>query len=299
MSQAIHTEQLTKRFGRIKAVDSVNLDVAEGAIYALVGQNGAGKTTTIKVLMNLMQATQGSAMVLGGDSRNIRGKSYAQIGYVSENQELPEWMKVGALLDYLRAFYPTWDKGLEQALVKQFDLQLNRRIKALSRGMKMKLGLASALAFHPRLIVLDEPFGGLDPLVRDQLIESLLERAAESTVFISSHDLAEIESFSSHVGYLEAGKLVFSEEMVSLTARFREVEVTTEPILTLPSPLPPTWLNARSSGAVVRFVESCFEEQGTLGEIQRLFPNATDVQFRPLSLRAIFLAMARKSGEAC
>src|SRR5215472_8885219 len=106
MPQAIHTEQLTKRFGRITAVDCVSLDVPEGALYAFVGQNGAGKTTTIKVLMNLIAATQGSAMVLGTDSRNIRGKSYTQIGYVSENQEIPEWMRVGSLLEYLRDSTP-------------------------------------------------------------------------------------------------------------------------------------------------------------------------------------------------
>src|SRR5205814_57565 len=189
MPQAIHTDQLSKHFGRVIALDRVNLDVQEGALYALVGQNGAGKTTTIKVLMNLIRATGGSAIVLGTDSHNIRGKSYTQIGYVSENQEMPEWMKTGALLKYLREFYSTWDSDLEQSLVKQFDLPLDRKIKTLSRGMKMKLALASALAFHPRLIVLDEPFGGLDPLVRDQLIESLLERAAESTVSISSRYL--------------------------------------------------------------------------------------------------------------
>jgi ABC-type multidrug transport system ATPase subunit len=298
MSMAIHTEQLTRRFGRITAVDCVNLDVPEGAIYALVGQNGAGKTTTIKILLNLVQATQGSATVLETDSRSIRGKSYAQIGYVSENQELPEWMKVKSLLGYLRDFYPTWDSALEQDLVKQFDLPLGRRIKTLSRGMKMKLALASALAFHPRLIVLDEPFGGLDPLVRDQLIEGLLERAAESTVFISSHDLGEIESFSSHVGYLEYGKLLFSEEMTDLARRFREVEVVTDAAVPVPSLLPASWLHPKSSGALIRFIDARFDEETTTAEIRRLFPNVRDVQFRALSLRAIFLAMARKSKEA-
>jgi ABC-2 type transport system ATP-binding protein len=297
MTPAIHTEQLTKRFGRLTAVDHINLDVPEGALYALVGPNGAGKTTAIKLLMNLIPATHGTATVLGTDSRQIRGKSYAQIGYVSENQEMPEWMKAGALLDYLRDFYPTWDSALEQSLVKQFDLPLDRKIKVLSRGMKMKLALASALAFHPRLIVLDEPFGGLDPLVRDQLIESLLERAAESTIFISSHDLAEIESFSSHVGYLESGKLLFSEEMSSLATRFREVEITTDSPLPLPSPLPSSWLQTKSSGALVRFIDSCFDEQTSASDIHRLFPTAKDIQFRALSLRAIFLAMARKSTE--
>ena len=297
MTAVIRTDALTKKYSRLTALDQVNLEVQEGAVYALVGQNGAGKTTAIKILMNLIHASQGTAQVLGADSRKIRGKSYNQIGYVSENQEIPEWMKVGALLDYLRDFYPTWDLALEQSLVKQFDLPLDRRIKALSRGMKMKLALAGALAFHPRLIVLDEPFGGLDPLVRDQLIEGLLERAAESTVFLSSHDLAEIETFASHVGYLESGKLLFSEDMTSLSTRFREIELTRDSDGPLPSSLPANWLQLKTSGAIVRFIDSRFDEQKIPSEIQRLFGTVKDVQYRALSLRAIFLAMARKSEE--
>jgi len=297
MTTVIRTDALAKKYRYVAALDHVDLEVQEGAVYALVGQNGAGKTTAIKILMNLISASEGTAEVLGTDSRNICGKSYAQIGYVSENQEIPEWMKVGALLEYLRDFYPTWDLALEQSLVKQFDLPLGRRIKALSRGMKMKLALAGALAFHPRLIILDEPFGGLDPLVRDQLIEGLLERAAESTVFLSSHDLAEIESFASHVGYLDSGKLVFSEEMTSLSTRFREVEVTRDADGPLPSQWPDNWLQAKTSGAVARFVDSRFDEQKTSTEINSLFGTVKDVQYRALSLRAIFLAMARKSEE--
>jgi ABC-2 type transport system ATP-binding protein len=298
MPSVIHTDRLTKRYRRLTALDRVKLEVSEGSVYALVGQNGAGKTTAIKILMNLISASDGSAEVLGTPSTHIRGKSYQQIGYVSENQEIPEWMKVGYLLDYLREFYPTWDVALEQSLIKQFDLPLDRKIKAVSRGMKMKLALASALAFHPRLIMLDEPFGGLDPLVRDQLIEGLLERATESTIFISSHDLAEIESFASHVGYLESGKLLFSEDMTSLSTRFREVEVTRQADSPLPSPLPDSWLQTKSSGPVVRFVDSRFDEQRTSTDIQRVFGSVKDTQFRPLTLRSIFLAMARKSEEA-
>lgn len=297
MTAVIRTDALTKKYRRVAALDHVNLEVQEGAVYALVGQNGAGKTTAIKILMNLIPASQGTAQVLGTDSRKIRGKFYAQIGYVSENQEIPEWMKVGALLDYLRDFYPTWDLALEQSLVKQFDLPLDRKIKALSRGMKMKLALAGALAFHPRLIILDEPFGGLDPLVRDQLIEGLLERAAESTVFLSSHDLTEIESFASHVGYLESGKLLFSEDMTSLSTRFREIELTRDSDGPLPSSMPANWLQPKTSGAIVRFIDSRFDEQKMPSEIQRLFGTVRDVQYRALSLRAIFLAMARKSEE--
>jgi len=298
MPSAIRTDKLTKRYRRVTALDRVNLDITEGSVYALVGQNGAGKTTAIKLLMNLMSASAGHAEILGTPATQLRGKSYTEIGYVSENQEIPEWMKVGYLLDYLREFYPTWDPALEHSLIKQFELPLDRKIKALSRGMKMKLALASALAFHPRLIILDEPFGGLDPLVREQLIEGLLERATESTIFISSHDLAEIESFASHVGYLESGKLLFSEDMASLSIRFREVEIIRHSDSPLPTALPDTWLQTKSSGAVVRFVDSRFDEQRATAEIARVFGSVRDTQFRPLTLRSIFLAMARKSEEA-
>jgi ABC-2 type transport system ATP-binding protein len=297
MTAAIQTQGLTKRYRRVSALDGVSLEVQEGALYALVGPNGAGKTTAIKILMNLVEATSGQAQVLGIDSKTIRGKSYTQIGYVSENQEIPEWMKVGALLEYLREFYPTWDQGLENTLVKQFELSRERKIKELSRGMKMKLALASALAFHPKLIVLDEPFGGLDPVVRDQLIEGLLERAAEATVFLSSHDLAEIESFASHVGYLEGGRLRFSEEMTSLAARFREVELTLEKQEGLTSSMPESWLQTKAAGRVVRFVESRFEEERTGAEIRRVFGDVKGVEYREMGLRAIFLAVARRGEE--
>jgi ABC-2 type transport system ATP-binding protein len=297
MTAVIQTEGLTKRYRNVYALDRLDLQVQEGAVYALVGPNGAGKTTSIKILMNLIAPTSGEAQVLGMDSKNIRGKSYTEIGYVSENQEIPEWMKVGTLLEYLREFYPTWDLDLEKSLVQQFELPRDRKIKALSRGMKMKLALASAMAFHPKLIILDEPFGGLDPLVRDQLIEGLLERAAEATVFLSSHDLAEIESFASHVGYLDEGKLRFSEDMTSLAARFREVELTLEKERALPSPLPENWLHAKTAGSVVRFVESRFEDERTSAEIRRVFGDVSAVEFRAMGLRAIFLAMARRATQ--
>ncbi len=297
MTAVIRTQELTKRYRSVSALDRLNLEVQEGALYALVGPNGAGKTTAIKILMNLIAATSGQAEVLGMDSKSIRGTSYARIGYVSENQEIPEWMKVGALLEYLRDFYPSWDQELESSLLKQFNLPRDRKIRALSRGMKMKLALASALAFHPKLIVLDEPFGGLDPLVRDQLIEGLLERAGEATVFRSSHDLAEIESFASHVGYLEDGQLLFSEEMTSLAARFREVELTLERNDGLPPAMPETWLRPKAAAGVVRFVETRFEEQRTSAEIRRVFGEVQSVEYRAMGLRAIFLAVARKGEE--
>jgi ABC-2 type transport system ATP-binding protein len=149
MSSAIRTEKLTKRFRRVTALDGLDLDVPENAIYALVGPNGAGKTTAIKVLMNILRPSSGRAQVLGMDSQEISGKALAAIGYVSENQELPGWMRVSAFLDYLRPFYPAWDRTLESELVTQFDLPLDRKLRHLSRGMRMKAALAGSLAMNP------------------------------------------------------------------------------------------------------------------------------------------------------
>jgi ABC-2 type transport system ATP-binding protein len=250
----------------------------------------------IKLLMNIFRPTSGSARVLGIDTHRLEGQAFNRIGYVSENQEMPEWMTVGAMLDYHRAFYPQWDRGLEQQLVRQFDLPLKRKLKHLSRGMKMKAAFASSLAYRPALIVLDEPFSGLDPLVRDELIEGLIERAPETTIFLSSHDLAEIESFSSHVGYLEQGRLLFSEEMSVLSDRFREVTVTLDSPVTLTGKLPAAWLQAQVADCVVRFIHSQFDEREFADEIAKVFPSAKDVATDPMPLRQIFLAVA-KSGR--
>jgi ABC-2 type transport system ATP-binding protein len=293
MNAPIRTEQLTKKFRRVDALNGLDLEVPEGSIYALVGPNGAGKTTAIKILMNIFRPTSGKAEVLGTPSKKVAAKLFCSIGYVSENQKLPDWMRVDAFLAYLRPFYPTWDRDLENDLVSRFDLPRNRKLKQLSRGMRMKVALASALAFRPKLIVLDEPLGGLDPLVRDELIEGLLDRAAEATVFVSSHDLAEIESFASHVGYLEQGRLVFSEQMGSLAARFREVELTFETAPALPGRYPESWLHVSTSAAVVRFIESQFDEAKTSSDIAQVFGAARNAAFTPMSLRSIFLAMAK------
>ena len=297
MNSAIRTEHLVKKFRGVDAVNDLNLDVAEGAIYALVGPNGSGKTTAIKVMMNIFPATSGKAEILGIDSASLAGRAFEPVGYVSENQKLPDWMPVGALLAYLRPFYSQWDQALEGDLVKQFQLPLDRKLGKLSRGMRMKAALVASLAYHPKLIVLDEPFGGLDPLVRDELIEGLLDRASETTIFLSSHDLAEIENLASHVGYIEQGKLRFSDEMSSLVQRFREVDLTFDAPPSPPETLPPSWMHMQLGPSVARFIESQFDQERTRSEILAAFGRVRDVVFTPMTLRSIFLAMA-KSGRA-
>jgi len=296
MTSAIQTEALVKKFRRVDALRGLTLDVPQGAVYALVGPNGAGKTTAIKILMNIISATSGRAAVLGVESSQIRGHSLQSIGYVSENQQMPEWMTVGALLNYLRPFYPTWDANLEADLIKQFDLPQHRKLRHLSRGMRMKAALASSLAYHPKLIVLDEPFTGLDPLVRDELIQGLLDHAEESTIFVSSHDLAEIETFASHIAYLEEGNLKFAEELSSLANRFREVELTFDDAAAVPQNQPASWLQLSAAAAVVRFTDCQFDAERTPADIRGVFGAPRNMTFSPMSLRSIFLTMA-KSGR--
>ena len=291
----IQTEGLSKRFGRVRALAGLSFSVPQGAVHALVGPNGAGKTTLIKILMNIFRASSGSASVLGEDCKKISGKAFESIGYVSENQQLPGWMRTGAFLAYLRPFYPTWDRGLEEQLVKHFDLPLDRKLKQLSRGMQMKAALASALAFRPKLIVLDEPFSGLDPLVRDELGKALMERLGDSTIFVSSHDLAEIESFATHLAYLDSGSLRFSEDMASLNARFREVELTFDAPAALPQDLPANWLQASAADGVVRFVDAAFNEEKLEADIAQRFAQVSKAECKSMSLRAIFIATAKSN----
>jgi len=227
MSYAIKTEELSKRFGRVQALNGLNLKVPEGAIYALVGPNGAGKTTTLKLLMNVLRPTSGNCEVLGVASEKLRYCDLAVIGYVSENQDMPDWMTGRYLLSYLRPFYPTWDDGV---------------------------------AYE-----------------------------------ISSHDLHDLESFVSHVGYLDRGCLCFSEEISFLVERFCEVEVTLGATPRMPVDWPKNWICRESSSAVVHFIETRFDSESTPTEINRRFVGSRNVSFTPMSLRAIFTAVARSS----
>jgi ABC-2 type transport system ATP-binding protein len=298
MTSMIRTQALSKRFRHTVVLDGLNLEVPPGSIYGLVGPNGVGKTTTIKVLMNIFPPSGGHSEVLEVDSRRLGPRQFEQIGYVSENQDLPEWMTVGYFLEYLAGFYPTWDPVLAADLVRQFELPQDRKLRHLSRGMKMKAALASSLAYRPKLIVLDEPFTGLDALVRDELIESLLARAEGATIFISSHDLGEIESFASHIGYLDGHKLQFSEELEALSARFREVVLTFGTAPRLPAQLPSNWLQVEAVGPVVRFVETRFDAERTPADVRRVFPECRDTRVEGMPLRSIFVALAKASRSA-
>jgi len=290
----IETTQLSRRYWRTEAVHELTLAVPAGSVFALLGPNGAGKSTTIKVLMNLLRPTAGSARVLGVDSRRLGERERAQIGYVSENQQLPLWMTVRQLLDYCRPFYPTWDRALEKKLLQQLELPEQRKLKHLSRGMLMKAALLSSLAYRPKLLVLDEPFSGLDPLVREEFVHGLLEASSQGewSVFISSHDIEEVERLADWIALLDAGRLRFAEATDTLLARFRRIEVTLPGGAGPLASVPAGWLELQQSEGLVRFVDTMYEREATERACRERFPEAA-VTARPMTLREIFITLAR------
>jgi ABC-2 type transport system ATP-binding protein len=295
VTPVIETVNLSRRYGHTEAVRDLTLAVPEGSIFAFVGPNGAGKTTTIKTAMNILAPSSGRATVLGVDSRRLGPREFQQIGYVSENQEIPSWMTLRQLLDYCAPLYPAWDEAFAEQLRRQLDLPADRRIGNFSRGMRMKAALLSSLAYRPRLLVLDEPFAGLDALIRDEVIQGVLELAEQSqwTVFISSHDIDEVERLADWIGIINEGRLRHSEPVASLLARFRQVEATFAGQPSLPSPLPAEWLDVQAAEHVLRFADGGCGGDDDEGRLRRQLPTASAIALFPMPLKAIFVAMAR------
>src|SRR3989338_8634044 len=170
----INVSELTRRFGATMALASVSLVLPRGAVYGLVGANGAGKTTLIKHVLGLLRAESGSVRVFGLDPVAEPVAVLSRIGYLSEENDIPGWMRVDELLRYSRAFYPAWDDGYAEALRQAFALDPTATIRTLSKGQKARAGLLVALAFRPELLVLDEPSSGLDPIVRRDILAAVI-----------------------------------------------------------------------------------------------------------------------------
>jgi ABC-2 type transport system ATP-binding protein len=283
----VETRDVAKRFGRFEAIEHLNLAVPEGAVFALVGANGAGKSTTIRMLMNIMRPDRGEITVLGTPSVKLAPADFQRIGFVSESQKPPGGLTVEQFFAYLRTIYPDWDRALEQDLRARLDLPPDRRIQHLSHGMRLKTLLVGALAFHPKLLVLDEPLSGLDTLVRDEVVGGLLQQAGDTTILISSHELAEIETFTTHVAFLQNGRLLLQEEIDSLRRRFREVRATLSAVKQPLQPLPADWLMPSIEGHHLRFIASRHvDESRILLELTQRF-GAVRVECGAMPLRAI------------
>jgi len=298
MDHAIETDALTCRYGRTRAVDALTMHVPAGSIYALLGPNGAGKTTTLKTLMNLRTPASGSARILGVDSRALGPADLAKIGYVSENQRIPSNLTIGEIEAFCRPWYPTWDPALADELRERFGRDPRARIKALSRGTRLKVQCLLALAPRPRLLILDEPFSGLDPVVRDDLTTGVLSLADRDgwSVLLTSHEMDDVERLADHVGLLAGGTLLLEEPMAALLARFRRVEVALPDGAAVPAQRPAAWLGFAIDGRAARFVDSQASPAAEAAW-REVFPGAA-IETAPMSLREVFVALTRSARSA-
>ena len=219
----IEIREVTRRFGAKAALDCVSLIVPRGTVFGLVGANGAGKTTLIRHVLGLLRAQAGKVRVFGRDPVADPPHVLARIGYLSEENDLPGWMRVGELLRYCRAFYPGWDDAYAEELRQTFELPATARVGGLSKGQRARAGLLIALAYRPELLVLDEPSSGLDPLVRRDILEAIIRTIADEgrTVLFSSHLLDEVERVSDHVALIDKGRMVFSAGLDDLKETHR------------------------------------------------------------------------------
>jgi ABC-2 type transport system ATP-binding protein len=226
MSESVlEVRDLTRTFGTMKALDGLSLSVARGTVLGLVGVNGSGKTTLIKHVLGLLRPQVGCVRVFGLDPVADPVGVLSRIGYVSEDCDLPGWMRVDELLRYTSAFYSGWDFDLAEGLRRQFKLEPGVKVNALSRGLRARMGLLLALAHRPELLVLDEPSGGLDPLARRDILQAVVRNVAGEgrTVLFSSHLLDEVERIADEIVLIDGGRLIFRGPLDEVRGRHRRL----------------------------------------------------------------------------
>lgn len=230
-SSLVSVNRLTRRFDDKVALDDITLQVPCGGVFGLIGGNGAGKTTLIRHLLGMLKAQSGSVRVFGLDPVANPVDVLGRIGYLSEDRDLPNWMRVSELIRYTQAFYPAWDSAYAKELLEAFDLDPKASVRSLSRGQRARAGLLIALAHRPELLVLDEPSSGLDPVVRRDILGSIIRTIADDgrTVFFSSHLLDEVERVADRVAIIHQGRITLAATMDEIkethrrmTLRFRE-----------------------------------------------------------------------------
>lgn len=292
----IETVDVHKRFESEDALRGLNLQVPSGSIFGFLGRNGAGKTTAIKILLGMTRPTSGTATVFGLPA-TVDQSSVAirrRTGYVSEEKGLYDYMTVDEIIRFTAAFFPGWRRDLQDRFLRSFELPLERRVKALSRGMRTKLALMLALCRNADLLVLDEPTSGLDPAVIEEVLQALVTHVAAEgkTVFFSSHQIAEVEQIADHVTIIDRGRAVVSGTLDDLRESFQRVQIVFDgeaPALTFRAP---GVRRVQRSGRVATVLVSAgaapvVDEARSIGAV------AVDVL--PVTLKEIFLETVGES----
>jgi ABC-2 type transport system ATP-binding protein len=227
---AIELQAVTKSFRRTEVLRGVTFAVERGKTFAFLGRNAAGKTTTIRMLLGLLKRDDGSIRVLGLDPSREPLELRRRVGYLAEDQTMYGWMKVGEILGFVAPFYPTWDHDLALKYVRDFELPLGTKIKHLSKGQNVRLGLVLALAYRPELVILDDPALGLDPIMRKQFNRDLIThlQGEGRTVFYSSHLLYEVEPVADEVAILDQGRIVRQADTETLRRDVKQLQMSRE-----------------------------------------------------------------------
>jgi ABC-2 type transport system ATP-binding protein len=287
---AIRISELTVRYGRTIAVDRAALEVARGAVYALVGRNGAGKSSLVRCLLGQQKPQNGSAMLFGEDAWSRRTSLMQRIGVVTEDADAPPEMNVAAIARFCSRLYDKWDQDSVETRLRTFGVPLTSRFGSLSKGQKKQVSLAMALATSPELLVLDDPTLGLDVVARKSLFEEVIGDLADrgTTIFITTHDLAGVETFADRVGMMEHGRIVLDEDVDALKSRFRRIRFAAQPVAIDAAALRPTVMRSWGGGAeaiVSNYDDVSFERMRSASNI-----GAAEVE--AMSLEEIFIAIA-------
>jgi ABC-2 type transport system ATP-binding protein len=211
----VKLKNLTRQFGEQTALNNISIEVKAGQVFGIVGENGAGKTTLIKHMLGQYLAQQGSVEMFGDNPVAQPKQVLSKIGYLSEEPDMPAWMTVKELLSYTSAFYPAWNEDYANELVETFALDINKRVRDLSKGQKARVGLVLAQAHKPELLLLDEPSSGLDPNVRRDILSAVIKTVSDEgrTVIFSSHLLEEVERVCDHLMMLDKGRVLLFDSM--------------------------------------------------------------------------------------